>query len=1001
MPRSSAYGRSSGSTSTVSTTSSVSSTATSRSGSIFRHNQDSLVVFAACYITFVCTGVFPSPDADSTLKLASAIDRVMSATVSPSATLLVSLIYLERLRSTRASQARAASHDARAAWRTLQHAQEQVHPMFAPTSSPARRGGSVRYGADGRARGMKPASISTAADTITPAVSSRLHRIWSAAFILADCFMNDNAFTCQSWSIVTDYTPEDCVALKRCFLLCLDHDVWIRPGEYRAWSRMFRERVRAAAAAASSDPLAASSSAGRYFTREMDKGLERAVALAAAAAARIQDEIGPEPPVPRHSAEATAAVAPSRTDDTAAKAKADAAAAAPANPSSEPNSSPMTPSSQRSANARRTSAARPTSMLVPGKKAADTPAGGPSKRLAERFLSQPPVAPGSAVSLAVAAVVAAANLARRTSSTASSVATDGDETKQQRRPSFITTTSAGAEAAASASMRRRSSLLGPGSAAVTPSSTPLSAAKAAFMCPLPAPAAAAAVTPSSAAATTAAPHGTFINQHLQHVVQQQHYLGSLRRLSSSSSTVSMAAGGTAIAVRRAAVHPTAAAAITKWFEDLNYYEKTLEQMAHAKLDDSFRDELRAIEQWFSVLSDPERTTALYSLLQHITPIQVRFFITVLQQMAQKIPVGATAAAAGATSPFMAAQTLSGSDARRLFDRHSAPTGEETRRAPSVGRSGDSAAHRSPLSLPAALPSFLASHSTVTDNAIASADWSVVGGGGGGGPGGGAVGAATGAASPIVYPLSPPPSIVTNGLLPSTTSSAPGSAVLHHHQLHHHQFKSGGLGLGPDSLLLSQRSFSARARSPNPPAAPPMFLSPSLRPSAVLAASAAAAAAAAQAAAVAAAAATHHPADGWSHIQLPAAVAPPALDSLARSLATTSVGGGGGGGGAALTLRLPPAPTYAQSDYSDGGDDGANGAPDGADARLRAQQAGPHKEKGKIPDTVDLESLNGNFDGVDWRDMVRMSEDDLIARGVSAQGARRKLLKVFELVRAEA
>jgi len=78
-----------------------------------------------------------------------------------------------------------------------------------------------------------------------------------------------------------------------------------------------------------------------------------------------------------------------------------------------------------------------------------------------------------------------------------------------------------------------------------------------------------------------------------------------------------------------------AEAIDRLFEDLSYYEKTLEEMAQAKLDDNFREELKAIEQWFSVLSNCERTTALYSLLQQATPVQIRFFITVLQQMAQK------------------------------------------------------------------------------------------------------------------------------------------------------------------------------------------------------------------------------------------------------------------------------------------------------------------------------------------------------------------------------
>ncbi|KAJ3346172.1 Flap-structured DNA-binding and RNA-binding protein [Entophlyctis luteolus] len=85
--------------------------------------------------------------------------------------------------------------------------------------------------------------------------------------------------------------------------------------------------------------------------------------------------------------------------------------------------------------------------------------------------------------------------------------------------------------------------------------------------------------------------------------------------------------------------------INQWFSDLGYYESTLEQIAASKLNDSFREELRAIEQWFVVLSDPERTAALYSLIKHTTPMQQRFFITVLQQMSGKdfssVPSAAT------------------------------------------------------------------------------------------------------------------------------------------------------------------------------------------------------------------------------------------------------------------------------------------------------------------------------------------------------------------------
>lgn len=63
-------------------------------------------------------------------------------------------------------------------------------------------------------------------------------------------------------------------------------------------------------------------------------------------------------------------------------------------------------------------------------------------------------------------------------------------------------------------------------------------------------------------------------------------------------------------------------------------------MAAASLDQSFKEELGAIEQWFRVLSEAERTAALYSLLQSSSQVQIRFFITVLQQMSRSDPMNA-------------------------------------------------------------------------------------------------------------------------------------------------------------------------------------------------------------------------------------------------------------------------------------------------------------------------------------------------------------------------
>ncbi|KAF8251670.1 hypothetical protein K440DRAFT_539093 [Wilcoxina mikolae CBS 423.85] len=79
-------------------------------------------------------------------------------------------------------------------------------------------------------------------------------------------------------------------------------------------------------------------------------------------------------------------------------------------------------------------------------------------------------------------------------------------------------------------------------------------------------------------------------------------------------------------------------AAREWISDLETYDNTLEEMANAALDQEFKDELSAIEQWFRVLSEAERTAALYALLQQTTQVQIRFFIQVLQQMAKSHPM---------------------------------------------------------------------------------------------------------------------------------------------------------------------------------------------------------------------------------------------------------------------------------------------------------------------------------------------------------------------------
>lgn len=142
-------------------------------------------------------------------------------------------------------------------------------------------------------------------------------------------------------------------------------------------------------------------------------------------------------------------------------------------------------------------------------------------------------------------------------------------------------------------------------------------------------------------------------------------------------------------------------------------------MAAASLDANFKEELSAIEQCerysscfaplnrlthhllagFRVLSEAERTAALYSLIQHSTQVQIRFFITVLQQMARSDPMTALLSPAVGTS--MQAQMdaklasmglkspgLPPSPAVRSFSAGSGPPGSGAATRQSLGGGGD-------------------------------------------------------------------------------------------------------------------------------------------------------------------------------------------------------------------------------------------------------------------------------------------------------------------------
>ncbi|KAK3178796.1 Flap-structured DNA-binding and RNA-binding protein [Lepraria neglecta] len=76
----------------------------------------------------------------------------------------------------------------------------------------------------------------------------------------------------------------------------------------------------------------------------------------------------------------------------------------------------------------------------------------------------------------------------------------------------------------------------------------------------------------------------------------------------------------------------------QYLAEIDQCETTLEEMAGATTDQDFKDELTAIEQWFRVLSEAERTASLYSLLQQATKVQIMFFIQTLKEMLEKHPM---------------------------------------------------------------------------------------------------------------------------------------------------------------------------------------------------------------------------------------------------------------------------------------------------------------------------------------------------------------------------
>lgn len=78
--------------------------------------------------------------------------------------------------------------------------------------------------------------------------------------------------------------------------------------------------------------------------------------------------------------------------------------------------------------------------------------------------------------------------------------------------------------------------------------------------------------------------------------------------------------------------------LDQWSEDLQQYELVLDSLASTSLDGNVKEEIKHVDQWYRHLSEAERTATMYALLQHSTPLQIRFFVTVLQQLGKQDPV---------------------------------------------------------------------------------------------------------------------------------------------------------------------------------------------------------------------------------------------------------------------------------------------------------------------------------------------------------------------------
>ena len=69
------------------------------------------------------------------------------------------------------------------------------------------------------------------------------YRIWLTSIMLADCFLNDNAFTTASWAEVSGFSIGECCTMRREFLNAISFELAVDTQEYIEWLNFLEERL--------------------------------------------------------------------------------------------------------------------------------------------------------------------------------------------------------------------------------------------------------------------------------------------------------------------------------------------------------------------------------------------------------------------------------------------------------------------------------------------------------------------------------------------------------------------------------------------------------------------------------------------------------------------------------------------------------------------------------------------------------------------------------------